>query len=211
MDIVIPIVFPDYLIGAGKTPKIEVDVPDLLPLFDIFPDQIRIPSKNLKLPELGHAGVLFINGRSGATRYFEYGRYDRAKLGLAHRKDTPPVKIGKDNKPTHDSFKRVLARISKLAGNGGRIEGAYIEVADGKFISMLQYANKRVMQNRMKNRKPYDIATNSCMHFSKEVVESAGVQMPWILDPRPNSFIAEVQSNYPKIKFVPQGVFTISN
>lgn len=53
-DIVIPIVFPDYLISVN-TPKTRVKIPDLIPGFDLFPDDIEVPETRNKFPELGHA------------------------------------------------------------------------------------------------------------------------------------------------------------
>lgn len=208
MDVVIPIAFPDYLISVS-TPSVEIEVPDYLPFIDVFPDHVRIPSSKHKVSELGHAGVLFINGRSGTTKYYEYGRYDRAQLGLTRRVPIPDARIGRDQKPTRDSLKTVLARISHKAGQNGRIEGAYIEVADGKYASMLQYARMRVGQNGNPNRPPYTLTGNSCMHFSKKVAEAGGAEIPWIADPRPTSFIAEVQSIHPKLTFVPPATLTI--
>lgn len=41
-DIVIPIVFPDYLI-AVDTPKTRLAIPDLLPGIDILPESVEIP------------------------------------------------------------------------------------------------------------------------------------------------------------------------
>ena len=83
MDFVIPIVFPDYLIVVNERP-VDIRIPDLIPGRDLFPDFIRVPVT--KLPDLGHAGVLFIKGRSGTTKYYEYGRYDRAALGWVMRR-----------------------------------------------------------------------------------------------------------------------------
>lgn len=200
-DIVIPIVFPDYLITVS-TSDIDIDIPDIIPFVDLFPDHVRIPGTKNKVPELGHAGVLFINGQTGVTKYYEYGRYDKASLGLTRRIRLLDVRIGRDNKPTQGSLSMVLAQISRQAGQNGRIEGAYIEVASGKYASMLQYCTRRVSLNSNPNREPYSLARNSCMHFSKSVVESAGVRLPWIVDPRPSSFISEVQGSFPRLTFV---------
>ena len=47
-DVVIPIVFPDYLI-AVKIPEVKVEAPDYLPWFDILPESVAIPkTKNKK-------------------------------------------------------------------------------------------------------------------------------------------------------------------
>jgi hypothetical protein len=72
-DIAIPIVFPDYLITV-ETPAVKVDVPNVLPRVDVLPDRLKIPASKFKVPYLGHAGILFIQGGSGLTKYFEYGK-----------------------------------------------------------------------------------------------------------------------------------------
>ena len=71
-DAVIPLVFPDYLI-AVNTPAKTIRVPDLIPGLDLLPDRLTVPSTKNKVPELGHAGVLFLSGESGVTKYYEYG------------------------------------------------------------------------------------------------------------------------------------------
>ena len=59
MDFVIPIVFPEYLIVVNERP-FEIHLPDLIPGRELFPHFVRVPVT--RLPELGHAGVLFIEG-----------------------------------------------------------------------------------------------------------------------------------------------------
>jgi len=73
LDVAVPLVFPDYLI-AVDTPPVRVDVPNWLPG---VPNQLVLPGTHNRLPYLGHAGILFFNGGSGVTKYYEYGRYDR--------------------------------------------------------------------------------------------------------------------------------------
>ena len=202
MDIVIPIVFPDYLI-AVSTPSPRLRVPDLLPGFDIFPDMVRIPATSQRVPELGHAGVMFIDGRSGLTKYYEYGRYDRAELGLTRRVPVPDVRMGFDGHPTKVTLGGSLTKVSIEAGHGGRISGAYIPVP-GKFPAMLAYAQRRIRENGNRNREPYSILKNSCIHFTKAVLEAAAVDTPVMIDPRPNSYIEELRDEFPKLDFVRQ-------
>jgi len=209
MDVVIPVAFTDYKISVS-TPSV-LSLPNLLPFIDVLPNKVRIPSWKGKVPELGHAGVLFIDGKTGTTKYYEYGRYDKELLGLTRRVSIPDAKLGKNGKPTRDSLRNLLSNISRKSGQQGRIEGAYIELANGKFASMLQYANMRVQQNGDPKRPPYTLIGNSCMHFSRSVAEAGGAKMPLIIDPRPNSFIAEVQSSYPKVKFLPPATLTIGD
>ncbi len=186
MDVVIPIVFPDYLIAVG-TPAITVEIPDLLPWIDVLPKKLKVRKTQNKLPMLGHAGVLFFDGGTGLSKYYEYGRYDPQNKGLVRRTSIPDVKIAPNGRPTADSLKAVLHKISMAAGQKGRISGVYIEVK-GTFPAMLSYADTRKKQNGNPSRVPYDLTRYSCIHFAKGVVEAAGVQTPWMVDPRPQSY-----------------------
>src|SRR5688500_11770260 len=207
MDVVIPIVFPDYKI-AVNTPKKSITIPKIpswvpgqkhLPT---LPREIVIlPPTKQKLPYLGHAGVMIINGKSGLSKYYEYGRYDAAALGEVKRRKISDVKIAKDGRPTHKSLTKTLGEISKDAGQKGPISAAYIEVADGKFADMLKYCQLREGENSNPSRAPYTLTQNSCMHFAMEVAEAGGAKIPWIFDPRPNSFIGEVQAKHPALEF----------
>ncbi|MFD1215131.1 hypothetical protein [Microbulbifer celer] len=190
-DIAIPIVFPDYTI-AVNTPRARIKIPDLLPGIDILPDDIEIPETRNKVPELGHAGILFINGSTGTTKYFEYGRY--GPKGIVRKHTIRNVKyIGEH--PEKSSLTYVLSQISIKAGHGGRISGAYIEVP-GKYQAMLDRANKRLLENKNPSRKPYDLFSNSCNHFMKQILEAADVSMPYMVDPRPNSYIEEIRAQF---------------
>jgi hypothetical protein len=197
-DIAIPIVFPDYLI-AVNTPKMKVKIPDLIPGFDLLPESVEVPETQNKFPELGHAGILFINGTSGTTKYYEYGRY-ASSAGNVRKLSIRDVKIMSDGHPSKASLLYTLSQISASSGQGGRILGAYIETP-GKFQSMLDYAQKRMQENSNPNRKKYDLISNSCNHFMKGVLEAAGVDTPYMLDPRPNSYIAEIRLDYPKLGY----------
>lgn len=149
-DVVIPIVFPNYLITV-ETPATRIEIPDIIPYVDILPNEIRVPHTKNKLSDLGHAGVLFINGKSGKR---------------------------------------------------GRISGAYIEV-ENKYNAMLAYAQNRMRMNFDKNRDRYDIVSYSCLHFMKGVMEAAELDTPWLIDPRPVSYIREIQHNYPNLEYIP--------
>jgi len=69
-DILIPIVFPEYKITV-EIPRQEVD---LLPWINF--DNFTLPTFSQRISNLGHAGILIVNGTSGLTKYYEYGRYD---------------------------------------------------------------------------------------------------------------------------------------
>lgn len=197
-DIAIPIVFPDYLI-AVSTPQKRLKIPNLIPGVDLLPESIEIPKTENKFPELGHAGILFIDGSMGTTKYYEYGRYSSSD-GNVRKLSLRNVKILDDGHPSKASLLYVLSQISASSGQNGRILGAYINAAKG-FSKMLNYAEKRMKENANQSRQKYDLVFNSCNHFMKGVLEAAGVNTPSMIDPRPNSYIQEIRGLYPKLDY----------
>ncbi len=196
-DILIPIVFPEYKIVVD-TPRQEVDV---IPWVDF--DNFILPKSSQKISNLGHAGILIVNGASGLAKYYEYGRYDYPeKKGIVRRVPVPDAKIG-PNGVEPKSLIPVLKKICQVAGKGTRIEGVYLEA-----LGVFENLNKRVMrqkaQNRNPKRKEYDLTSNSCIHFVKRLVEAAGKAAPWMIDPRPNSYIGEFRNDYRDLDFFPK-------
>jgi len=200
-DVAIPVAFPDYLIMV-ETPAVTVDLPGQM--FDI-----KIPKAKNRVPYLGHAGILFINGRTGLTKYYEYGRYDPAAKGLVQKRSVPDVKIASDGRPSAASLKLTLAKVSKLSGQGGRMLGAYIEVNMGGFELMLKYANARMATNTNPARPPYDLLSNSCLHFAKATASAGGCDMPMVIDPRPAGYIERVRNDFPDLDFTPPATLSI--
>jgi hypothetical protein len=184
MDVAIPVVFPDY----------------------------RISTPIGRLPWLGHAGLLFIDGRSGRTKYYEYGRYDPPQnRGQVRRKPVPAVARDPGGRPTRASLAAALAAVSSLAGHDGRIEGAYIEEED-IFEKILAYVSRRERANKDSSRPPYNLRSNNCMTFARDAVAEAGLDVPWAIDPRPVSYIGELQGYYPALRYDPAtGQLTIED
>ncbi|WP_324171793.1 hypothetical protein [Sulfurimonas sp.] len=194
-DVVIPIVFPDYKISVS-VPKAKFDP---IPYFEF--DNFSTSAYKERFSGLGHAGILFINGQTGSTKYFEYGRYDHpAYLGKVRKIMNLPNVIISNGKINLQSLKRTLYVISDKSGHNTRIQGVYIEVPN-KFDTMLGYARLRKEQNKNSNRKPYNILSNSCVHFAKEVTQKAGVNTPWMIDLRPNSYIGEFRDDFIDLDF----------
>jgi hypothetical protein len=209
-DVAVPIVFPDYLITV-ETPPVQLTVPDLLPRVNILPDRIKISSTKQKVSYLGHAGILFIEGSTGLTKYYEYGRYDPAAKGLVRNQAIADVTLGKSGKPLKSSLAKVLAEISKKSGQGGKIRGAYIELAPGAFRNMLTFAVNRMKTNTDPRRAPYELLSNSCLHFMKEVAEAGGVRMPPVFAPQPIGYILEVRLLEKELDFEPGGRFSVED
>ncbi|MFL1406201.1 hypothetical protein ACJO2E_12740 [Marinobacter sp. M1N3S26] len=202
-DVIIPIVFPDYKITVN-TPPVKIGVPDLLPFVDIFPNEVRVPHTENKLDNLGHAGILFINGRSGLTKYYEYGRYDPNGKGWVKKiRNLPDVTIGQGGSISSPSLTNVLRTISGKSGKDGRISGAYIEMGD-EFDAVLEFAQGRMALNSAADREPYNLVSYSCVHFMEGALKSAGLDTPWMLDPRPVSYILEIQDDYPPLEYSPK-------
>lgn len=197
-SVAVPIVFPDYEITVG-TKAVTVDVPDWIPA---LPNEVKVPALQQRVPFLGHAGILFLD-RRGVTKYYEYGRYDPAAMGLVRRHLIPDAAPGAQGKPVATTLHKALARISSLAGQGGRIAAAWIELADDAFNRMLVYAAARVRSNGDPRRRKYDLLEHSCLHFMRDVAIAGGAAMPEVLDPRPAGYIDRVRASFPALDYRP--------
>ncbi len=176
MDVFIPIVFPDYKIAAFGT----------------------------KWEGLGHAGILFILGSTGTTKYYEYGRYDAAAKGEVRKRTIPDVKVDKKTKAIdRKSLAAVLDAIASRAGQGTRISGAYIEQANG-YQKALDYVVDRHKLNSDPERKAYSLTSYNCGTFMQQTLEAAGVDTPWMLDPRPTSYIEELRDDFKDLDYDPK-------
>ncbi|HMS29874.1 MAG TPA: RHS repeat-associated core domain-containing protein [Saprospiraceae bacterium] len=185
----------------------------------VFPNYKVDTETRLGKQPLGHAGVLLIDNKKGLTKYYEYGRYD-TKDGTKGRVRTismSNVKIGEDGKPTQESLNKVLEQISKKSGQGGKIEGAYVE---GDFKTMNDYAQSKLKESNPqyneydKEREPYSLTGNNCATFSCDVLKQdpeAKKNAPWIFNPTPNNVAEEYQDNFPKVNYDPKTKTTTSD
>lgn len=126
---------------------------------------------------LGHAGVLLIDNKSGATRYYEYGRYNKEAAGVIgetlpttqgniRKFTTPDVKIGTDGKPTEESLQKVYKELSEKAGKNNPVDVTYHKDAD--FNAMQSYIMKTANDP---NRDGYSITGNNCYSFKNKVID----------------------------------------
>jgi RHS repeat-associated protein len=152
---------------------------------------------------LGHAGILLIDNKTGLTKYYEYGRYDKADLGLVRTQTVPNVVI-RDGRPTPESLNAVLSRLSTVAGHGGRIRAAYIE--SSQFDEMDRAAQAHLAQNSNPHRKAYAITDNNCATFAEQIARTdPGVAHPWlIINTSPNNIVDEyIEEGHREINFTP--------
>jgi hypothetical protein len=200
-DVAIPIVFPDYRLTL-QIPEVAVTVPDLIPWGNVLPDRIRIPRTTKRIENLGHAGILLVEGSTGRTRYYEYGRYDPPLfLGQVRPQLIADVKIGRNGRATKKSLANTLTMISLSAGDGGRIAGAYIELLPGAFLKMDGYAVSRIRANFNPKRAPYSLVGNSCLDFMKHVAEAGGARMPPAVAPHPAGYVVLLQMLQPDLTY----------
>ncbi|MCQ2230460.1 MAG: RHS repeat-associated core domain-containing protein [Paludibacteraceae bacterium] len=129
-----------YNYCAGNPVKL-VDPDGRDAIFITFPDY-----KADGYPYTGHAGVLLID-KKGVTKYYEYGRYDKNKLGIVRHYKIPNVKM-EDGIPTVRSLYEALGEISKTSGKEQRLEGAYVR--SNNFKVMNDYAKGKLAENNKK-------------------------------------------------------------
>jgi hypothetical protein len=194
-DLAIPVVFPAYLIAV---PHPGVDLPAAINWLGI-PD---IKPGVDKVPQLGHAGILFIRGKDGLSKYYEYGRYDAANLGLVRKMSIPDLAL-KRNFDLQTALAPTLSSISKQSGQGGRIKGVLIP-APGKFEVMLKYVETRRAQNGDPHRRPYSLLSYSCIDFARETVEAASISLPTAYDPRPLGYMSTLESSFSNVSYDPR-------
>ncbi len=190
------VVFPDYKID----PELQVT---------IFGKTFKSP----KLP-LGHAGVLLIDNETGYTKYYEYGRYstEDGTRGKVRNVAVPNVVIGEDGKPTPESLNNVFKVLSEKVGQGGRIEGTYIE--SDQFKAMNDYATQKFNESNdpenpdyNKDRKSYNLYNNNCATFGCDVLKQdpeIEENAPWILNPSPDNVAEEYQDNFTPMSYDPE-------
>jgi len=142
----------------------------------------------IKLPYLGHAGIVLVDKR-GRTTYFEYGRYDKAQRGLVRRIKVPNL-VMKNGRPTDKSLQNLLGFLSGKYKNSA-VEGAYF--VNDSLAKMMKHAVDTEKKNSDPKREEYATFSNNCMTFCKETLEAGGVDTPAMVDPRPNSYIDELQ------------------
>lgn len=162
-DFVIPMVFPDY----------EIHIDGYEGVF--FGKKFKIPSR--KAPYLGHAGVLLINGKTGLSKYYEYGRY--AGPGPAGR--TRPGRIPdvtlKGGMIVESSLKKTLSAISSTHGQSGRISGVVLR--GQVFDKALAWLKAKESENADSTRKEYDLGNHNCMTFVADLVDHIGLDSPF--------------------------------
>ncbi|SDY62329.1 hypothetical protein [Pseudomonas sp. NFIX28] len=152
-DFVIPVVFPDY--------KIHVEMIGL----------------SHEFPNLGHAGVLIVNGKTGKTMYGEYGRYhgEEGPPGVVRVRAVPNVSI-KAGAITEQSLKKTLRKMAVEFGQSGNISGVVLRGA--AYPEAEKWLNNKLKENKTLDREPYDLRNHNCMTFVADLVDSLNLGAP---------------------------------
>lgn len=108
-----------------------------------------------------------------------------------------------------DNLRVEMCQLPPLLGARGRNESSHLarlRLASPRIFKQVDssHGQLRESQNRNPRRQRHDLLTYSCVHFTKEVVAAAGIETPWMLDPRPNSYIGEFRDDYPDLDYYPR-------
>jgi RHS repeat-associated protein len=134
----------------------------------VFPDYlITVGEKHI--PYLGHAGVVIINSDTGATKYYEYGRYDRGQIGVVRLKQVPNL-IMEAGQPTAQSMRHLMQALANI-GHGSKVAATYDKGAVD-YTAMVAHAEQRLAQNTDAKRTPYGVCYHNCYSFAEEVAAS---------------------------------------
>ena len=223
--------FESPYVFVHNNPLIYVDPDGRDAILIIFPDykvdpELKIGKWKVPKAALGHAGVLLFDNKTGLTKYYEYGRYSTSDgtRGRVRSSDTDRGLVVSNlvidpetGKPTQASLNKVLGQISKASGQGGRIQGAYVE---GDFDLMNNYAQEKLKESNPqykeydKDRDPYSFLGNNCGTFACDVIKQdkgAKKKAPWIFIPSPDNIGEEYQDNFPKVDYNPKTKSTTSD
>lgn len=164
-DFLIPIVFPEY--------EIQVDSETI----EVFGYKVSTPSG--KVPYLGHAGVILINGDTGLTRYYEFGRYPNPDSDIPGNVRKVPANdvVIKNGLITETSFKVMLRKVSKISGQKGAISGVVLR---GSFFKKADdWLKLKLKQNNNTDKEKYDLYTHNCMTFVIDLADYLGLETSW--------------------------------
>ena len=89
---------------------------------------------------LGHAGVIAINNNTGATQYFDFGRFGGKYGDVRGPFDVGTMAFGKDGMPTDASMAAILKTVSEQYGKGAAPNSVYDSTAEAsKIIDFAKY------------------------------------------------------------------------
>lgn len=76
---------------------------------------------------------------------------------------------------------------------------------------MRGYAMTRWKQNNNAHRVPYDLTSNSCLHFMKQTADAGGAQLPNVYLDTPTGYMLQIQLQRPDLEFRGPGTLTLED
>jgi hypothetical protein len=155
---------------VGGNPLSRIDPRGLAGMAVYFSGYQVDTGHGFSLP-LGHAGVIAIDNNTGATQYFDFGRYGGQYGDVRGPFDVGTMKFDKNGMPTDDSLNAIRNTVSTLYGKGTFPNTVYDGSADAQKI--IDFA-----LDRQKNvdKYPYSINPfgknkfNVCDTFAKDAL-----------------------------------------
>jgi len=115
---------------------------------------------------LGHAAVIAIDEKTGTTKYYEYGRYDKENKGMVLRRSVPNVVI-QNGEPTQASLEKLYSYASTRWGKGYYPFTMYYDSAS--YMDTVAYAEQ---VKRDPDRSDYMLYFNDCMSFANDAIDA---------------------------------------
>ncbi|GHC52722.1 hypothetical protein [Neogemmobacter tilapiae] len=153
---------------------------------------------------LGHAGVVLVNGASGETKYFEYGRYDKDEngnpIGAVRSVGVSNLSIV-DGAITQASFEKMMLNLSHSSGKNTLASGSILPLSEGGFNSALEFAKlAKADPTGVLGDYALVLDENTCYSFAKAVAAAGGSWVEWkdgffIFDNVPAAAIVELQAS----------------
>ncbi|WP_157779774.1 hypothetical protein [Celeribacter ethanolicus] len=119
---------------------------------------------------LGHAGIVLVQGGTGQTRYYEYGRYSRDSegnhIGSVRNVSVPNLSLEESGWPTVSSLHNLAKSITGRSGKNTHLHGNFDHNCGG-YDQAVDFAESY-------NNSEYSFTSNSCITFAHKVNAAGG-------------------------------------
>jgi hypothetical protein len=124
--------------------------------------------------------VIIVDGDTGTTKYYEYGRFDPDKpgVGIVQTKEVPNLLI-RDGKIDGASLQSLVRQLNGEAGKGTPAFGTVLQLGDGGFDAALTFATSAEADPQSVLGDYSWANDNHCYSFAKEVAGAGGSWVDW--------------------------------
>jgi RHS repeat-associated protein len=157
---------------TGGNPLSSVDPTGLAGMVVYFNGYSVDTGMGFSLP-LGHAGVVAIDNKTGATEYFDFGRYGGEYGDVRGPFDVGTVAFDKDGNPTEASLDAIEATMSREFGKGNTVTSIYNNNADASKIIAFALDRQKNIAKYPYSLNPFGKHKfNVCDTFAKDAFEA---------------------------------------